>query len=225
MSATPDKFTFKVVLLGEGCVGKTSLVLQYCKSQFRDSHDVTLQASFLTKRFNLKNNRVELHIWDTAGQERFHALVPMYYRDAGGVVLVYDITDPVSYQRMQNWLMQIRSLLGPKVPIIIVGNKSDLDRNRKISKEDAQSYATANSALFTEASAKMNSGVEQLFVSLAGAMLKAEEEKRASGAASGGAGTSNSYNIHGGAAPTVRRGVTLAADEDPAEADTSKSCC
>uniref|UniRef100_A0A8C0AUE3 RAB21, member RAS oncogene family n=1 Tax=Buteo japonicus TaxID=224669 RepID=A0A8C0AUE3_9AVES len=75
----------RVVLLGEGCVGKTSLVLRYCENKFNDKHITTLQASFLTKKLNIGGKRVNLAIWDTAGQERFHALGPIYYRDSNDV--------------------------------------------------------------------------------------------------------------------------------------------
>ena len=74
------KSQFKVVLLGEGCVGKTSVVVRYVQNSFNDKHLTTLQASFLTKKLNIAGKRVELAIWDTAGQERFHALGPIYYR-------------------------------------------------------------------------------------------------------------------------------------------------
>ncbi|CAG2183721.1 unnamed protein product, partial [Oppiella nova] len=84
---------FKIVLLGEGCVGKTSMMLRYCHNKFNDTHESTLQASFLTKKFIVNNTRVQLSIWDTAGQERFHALGPIYYRDSNGAVLVYDVSD------------------------------------------------------------------------------------------------------------------------------------
>eukprot|EP00122_Pirum_gemmata_P000629 Pgem_evm2s556 len=90
-----DNLNFKVVLLGEGCVGKTSLVLRYCQNSFNEKHVSTLQAHFLEKRLNIDRKRVVISIWDTAGQERFHALGPIYYRDSHGAILVYDITDRV----------------------------------------------------------------------------------------------------------------------------------
>nr|XP_006008045.1 PREDICTED: ras-related protein Rab-21 [Latimeria chalumnae] len=111
-------FSFKVVLLGEGCVGKTSLVLRYCENKFNDKHITTLQASFLTKKLNIGGKRVNLAIWDTAGQERFHALGPIYYRDSNGAILVYDVTDEDSFQK--------------------VCNKIDLEKDRHVSVEEAE---------------------------------------------------------------------------------------
>merc|ERR1712125_48880 len=86
-----EQHSFKIVLLGEGCVGKTSICLRYCENQFNDSHVTTIQASFLRKRLNISRSRVNLAIWDTAGQERFHALGPIYYRDSDGALLVYGL--------------------------------------------------------------------------------------------------------------------------------------
>jgi Ras-related protein Rab-21 len=83
-----------------GSVGKTSAVVRYCKNEFNDRHITTIQASFLTKRLNVDGQRVQLAIWDTAGQERFHALGPIYYRDANGALLVYDITDQDSFVKV-----------------------------------------------------------------------------------------------------------------------------
>ncbi|CAF4431698.1 unnamed protein product, partial [Adineta steineri] len=81
----------KIVLLGEGSVGKTSIVLRYSENLFNDKHIETQQASFKTKRLILDGRRIELAIWDTAGQERFQALGPLYYREANGAILVFDI--------------------------------------------------------------------------------------------------------------------------------------
>ena len=91
----PNRLQAKVVLLGEGRVGKTSLVLRFCKDTYSDSQAPTIQASFLDKVVSVGDSRVSLAIWDTAGQERFHALGPIYYRDADSALLVFDITDPV----------------------------------------------------------------------------------------------------------------------------------
>eukprot|EP00911_Craspedida_sp_UC1_P001624 UC1_evm1s1231 len=132
---------FKVVLLGEGCVGKTSLVLRYCQNTFNDKHVTTLQASFLKKRMNIGGSRVELAIWDTAGQERFHALGPIYYRESQGAVLVYDITDEDSFQKVKNWVKELRKMLGADIALTICGNKMDLEKNRTVSQVEAEAYA------------------------------------------------------------------------------------
>ncbi len=85
-------------------MGKTSLVLRYCKDEFNDRHLTTIQASFFTKRITVGQARVKLAVWDTAGQERYAALGPIYYRDANGALLVYDITDRQSFDRVKQWV-------------------------------------------------------------------------------------------------------------------------
>nr|XP_038934640.1 ras-related protein Rab-21 isoform X1 [Rattus norvegicus]XP_038934641.1 ras-related protein Rab-21 isoform X1 [Rattus norvegicus] len=111
-AAAGRAYSFKVVLLGEGCVGKTSLVLRYCENKFNDKHITTLQASFLTKKLNIGGKRVNLAIWDTAGQERFHALGPIYYRDSNGAILVYDVTDEDSFQKVKKLGQRITENVG-----------------------------------------------------------------------------------------------------------------
>jgi Ras-related protein Rab-21 len=95
---------FKIVLLGEGRVGKTSILLRYTKGEYNDRQTSTLQASYIDKKISIGGNNIQLSIWDTAGQERFHALGPIYYRDADGALLVYDITDIESFTKVKKWV-------------------------------------------------------------------------------------------------------------------------
>eukprot|EP01114_Cavostelium_apophysatum_P006816 TRINITY_DN1830_c0_g1_i1.p1 TRINITY_DN1830_c0_g1~~TRINITY_DN1830_c0_g1_i1.p1 ORF type:complete len:200 (+),score=32.58 TRINITY_DN1830_c0_g1_i1:128-727(+) len=162
---------FKVVLLGEGRVGKTSLVLRYSMNTFDDKQASTIQASFQTKRLNIDGQSVNLSIWDTAGQERFHALGPIYYRDANGALLVYDITDGDSFARVQNWVKELRKMLGQDIVLAIAGNKCDLERNRVVQVDKAESYAASVGAKHYHTSAKLNKGVNELFLELTRRML------------------------------------------------------
>ena len=102
----------------------------------------TLQASYLDKRLSLASGQqsVSLSIWDTAGQERFHALGPIYYRDADGALLVYDITDYESFQKVRKWVRELRQIVGQEISITIAGNKIDLEKNRAVSEEEALTY-------------------------------------------------------------------------------------
>jgi len=181
MANSGGKQNFKIVLLGEGCVGKTSLVMQYCNSTFNEKHDATLQASFLTKRINIHGERVELSIWDTAGQERFHALGPIYYRDADGALLVYDITDEDSFQKVRNWVKELRKIVGSEIPIVIAGNKCDMEKNRHVKEDEADSYAQTVGALYIETSAKLNRNVEQVFLELTKRMLTNAKNNQSTG--------------------------------------------
>lgn len=200
-------FSFKCVLLGEGCVGKTSLVLRYVENKFNDKHITTLQASFLTKKLNIGGKRVNLSIWDTAGQERFHALGPIYYRDSNGAILVYDITDEDSFQKVKNWVKELRKMLGNDICLCIAGNKIDLEKERHVSVADAEAYAASVGAKHFHTSAKLNKGIEEMFLDLSKSMI----EK---------AGQDNNRNQKDS---TNRKSVVVVDDDAPAH--QKSGCC
>lgn len=108
------------------------------------------------------SREAHLSIWDTAGQERYHSLGPIYYRNANGAILVFDITDASSFERVKKWVKELRKMVGGrnKICLIIVGNKADLSRQRSVDAEEAASYAKSVHAAYLEASAKTGSGVE-----------------------------------------------------------------
>ncbi|XP_054159801.1 ras-related protein Rab-21-like [Oppia nitens] len=169
---------FKIVLLGEGCVGKTSLMLRYCHNKFNEAHESTLQASFLTKKFLLNETRIQLFIWDTAGQERFHALGPIYYRDSNGALLVYDVTDSDSLSKVKSWVKELRKIRGNNVVLTIVGNKIDLlsleQQNNFANNEliaEAMKYSQSVNATHYCTSAKKNRGIDDLFLDLTKKMM------------------------------------------------------
>ena len=164
---------YKVVLLGEGRVGKTSILLRYVKGEYSESQASTLQASYLDRRVG----SVQLSIWDTAGQERFHALGPIYYRDADGALLVYDITDAESFAKVRKWVRELRQIVGPDIAIAIAGNKSDLEKNRAVSHDEATAYATSVGAVHILTSAKLNNGLDDIFTALSQAMGKQRRDK------------------------------------------------
>ncbi|XP_067950887.1 ras-related protein Rab-21-like [Watersipora subatra] len=210
MAAVPTRTSsFKIVLLGEGCVGKTSLVLRYVEDKFNDKHYTTLQASFLSKKLNINGSRVSLAIWDTAGQERFHALGPIYYRDSQGAVLVYDITDEDSFEKVKSWVKELRKMLGDTVELCIVGNKIDKEKERTVMASTAQEYASSVGAKHYHSSAKLNKGVEELFVDLSKRML---EKKLLNGL-----GTAD--RMSGG------RGSVVIADDAPTDTGKKGGCC
>ncbi|EQC42510.1 Ras-like protein Rab-21 [Saprolegnia diclina VS20] len=162
---------YKVVLLGEGRVGKTSILLRYIRNEYDDRQVSTLQASYLDKKLSVENQNVQLSLWDTAGQERFHALGPIYYRDADGALLVYDITDDESFKKVKTWVKELRRIVGDEIDIAIAGNKIDLKRNIKVTEADAVAYAKSVGATHFYTSAKLNRGLDDVFVDLAKRML------------------------------------------------------
>jgi len=163
---------FKIVLLGEGRVGKTSLLCRYVYGTFNERQQETIQASFLEKNLTLGNQSVSLAIWDTAGQERFHALAPIYYREADGACLVFDQTDPTSFKRVQHWVKELHGFVGKDIVLVIASNKADLIKQQEVSDSDAQEFASSVNAHMFKTSAKSGKGVEELFLELTKGLLK-----------------------------------------------------
>lgn len=157
---------FKVVILGEGRVGKTSILLRFVRGEYADNQQSTLQASYLDKKITTNGQQSSLSIWDTAGQERFHALGPIYYRDADGALLVYDITSHESFVKVRTWVRELRSIVGNDISIVIAGNKVDLQSRRAVNEAEALEYAKSVGAAHIYTSAKANTGLEEVFSQL-----------------------------------------------------------
>merc|ERR1719198_1963557 len=158
---------FKLVLLGDSAVGKSSLVLRFVRGQFFEYQESTIGAAFLTQTVALNDTTVKFEIWDTAGQERYHSLAPMYYRGAAAAIVVYDITSEESFERAKSWVKELQRQGNPNIVIALAGNKTDLSIKRKVQSEDAQAYVDEAGIMFMETSAKTASNVNELFVAIA----------------------------------------------------------
>eukprot|EP00755_Sulcionema_specki_P007613 Sspe_Gene.38732::Locus_18685_Transcript_3_4_Confidence_0.400_Length_853::g.38732::m.38732/K07889/RAB5C; Ras-related protein Rab-5C len=166
MSTAP--MSFKLVLLGETAVGKSSIVLRFVRQDFLEFQEATIGAAFLTQVVNLGDNQsIKFEIWDTAGQERYKGLAPMYYRGAAAAIIVYDITNMDSYVRAKNWVSQLQCQGDTSVIIALAGNKADLSEKRKVDTAEAQAYADEKGLIFFETSAKSNLNVNELFLAIA----------------------------------------------------------
>mmetsp|Transcript_21355 Transcript_21355/g.30150 ORF Transcript_21355/g.30150 Transcript_21355/m.30150 type:complete len:214 (-) Transcript_21355:581-1222(-) len=208
--------SFKVVLLGEGRVGKTCLCLRYVQNSFSGDQESTIQATYLDKRLNVGKRSVRLMIWDTAGQERFHALGPIYYRDANGALLVYDITDRESFNKVRNWVKELRKIVGKNIVLVIAGNKSDLEKKRQVDDAEAKEYADSVGAQHILCSAKTGKMVEEVFLELTKGMLKKNTDKRGSELSAGG----GSRKPGGG-----RTAVAITDDNASRKPESGGGCC
>jgi len=177
---------FKLVLLGESAVGKSSLVLRFVKGQFHEYQESTIGAAFLTQTICLDDTTVKFEIWDTAGQERYHSLAPMYYRGAQAAIVVYDITNQESFAKAKNWVKELQRQASPNIVIALAGNKADLAAKRVVEYEEAQAYAEDNGLLFMETSAKSSMNVNDIFLAIAKKLPKSDT---GGGSGRGGQGT------------------------------------
>jgi small GTP-binding protein len=158
---------FKVVFLGEGRVGKTSIGKRWAEDTFDSATRSTVAAGFFEKTLITKDGRsLKIMLMDTAGQEEFHSLAPIYYKDAHAALLVFSIIDEGGFQRMQQWRSELISSRGPDIKIIVVGNKLDMSKSRVIRQEDAQKFATTIGSQYFEVSAKTGQGIDLLFAHL-----------------------------------------------------------
>ncbi|KAJ3426707.1 ras and ef-hand domain-containing protein [Anaeramoeba flamelloides] len=160
-----NRFTSKIVLLGDAAVGKTSLLQRFVSDKFSPNSMSTIGATFVSYEIDLNDYFLELQIWDTAGQEKYHSLTPMYYRGAKGAIIVYDITNYESFERARNWVQEIKSTGNTTTTILLVGNKIDLG-SRVVKQEEAEKFASNEKIYFIETSAKTSNGVQEAFITL-----------------------------------------------------------
>ncbi|RXN29033.1 ras-related Rab-5B-like protein [Labeo rohita] len=132
---------FKLVLLGDMAVGKSSLVLRFVKGQFDEFQETTIGAAFLAQSVCLDDTTVKFEIWDTAGQERYHSLAPMYYRGAQAAIVVFDITKPETFERAKAWVKELQRQASPNIVIALAGNKADLADKRLVESSDRRKVA------------------------------------------------------------------------------------
>ena len=171
-------FIFKVLLLGNSDVGKSSLILRYVDQTWSDSFVPTIGVDFKVKSLVIDNKKIKMQIWDTAGQERFRNVISSYFRGSHGIFVIYDITNRDSFKNLENWLLEIEKNSNQNVLKILVGNKKDLEEDREIKTEEGQSFADRNGMQFMETSAKMNINVNETFEALAKLMIQFNSENK-----------------------------------------------
>mmetsp|Transcript_49575 Transcript_49575/g.91446 ORF Transcript_49575/g.91446 Transcript_49575/m.91446 type:complete len:203 (+) Transcript_49575:83-691(+) len=168
----------KLLLLGDSAVGKTSLLMRFCESKFDSNFVITIGVDFQRKQVTHKGKTLMLQVWDTAGQERFRTITPAYYRTAMGVVITYDITDRVTFEHVEYWLQQLTQHGDENVQRILVGNKVDLQDNRKVSHQEGVDLAKRFNMAFFETSAKSGQDVETAFLSIAEKVVEQQQSKQ-----------------------------------------------
>lgn len=148
-------FLIKIILIGDPGVGKSAIANKLVnKNYYPDRYETTIGVDFHLKIIEIDKIKFKIQIWDTAGQEKFRSITKSYYKGAQGILLVYDITDRSTYYHLDNWLKEIKESNNNNPLIFIVGNKSDIERNRNVTFNDGVKFAFKNNISFLECSAK-----------------------------------------------------------------------
>jgi len=185
-SLSDDKYDaqLKIVIIGDTGVGKSCILNRFSENLYSESHVSTIGADFKMRTLLVKGKKVRLQIWDTAGQNRFKLITSAYYRGADGILVVYDITNTSSFEAVEDWIKEIEKMkLASDVPMMVLGNKSDLESERKVAANDAQRWCSARKLPLAETSAAKNIGVDGAFLSFSESMLE-WRERRGEGLAS-----------------------------------------
>jgi len=167
MSAMSDyDYLFKLLLIGDSGVGKSCLLLRFADNTYTDSYISTIGVDFKIRTLDIDGKTVKLQIWDTAGQERFRTITSSYYRGAHGIIVVYDVTDKVSFNNVKQWLGEIDRYACQSVNKLLVGNKADLVEKKVVDYNEAKEFADSLGISFLETSAKSAQNVEEAFLTM-----------------------------------------------------------
>ena len=163
---------FKILTIGDGGVGKTSILRRYVENKFLKHHLSTIGIDFLSKTLKIKDKEIKLKIWDTAGQERYRQITSHIYKDADGIILVFDVTSEESFNQITDWMEQIKNNVSKEeINLILIGNKCDL-ADRMVEKERGEEMAKKLKIKYFETSALTGQGINEAFEELAKQIFK-----------------------------------------------------
>ena len=154
---------FKFIIIGDSGVGKTCILHRLKYDDFLENHDVTVGVTFMTQMMQIGSTQLKLQLWDTAGQEIFRSITQSYYHDSKCAIIVYDITNPQSFANLAQWIEDVKNHAPSDCTIAIVGNKTDLTKERRISTQEAKALADAKECPFFETSARTGYNIQALF--------------------------------------------------------------
>ena len=158
-----ENYKFKLIVVGDSGVGKTNLINRFATKTFNINSKATIGVEFEYKSLKINNEIFKVEIWDTAGQERYRAITSAYYKGAKGAIIVYDITSEESFNNIEMWIQEVRGKALNNLPIMIIGNKSDLSKYRKVSLDKGVEKAKILDVHFFEASALDETNVNEAF--------------------------------------------------------------
>ena len=177
VSNSDEFINFKIIIIGDSGVGKSSILKRAVKNRFDESYQATIGFEFLLMHFSVNELKIKLQIWDTCGQEMYRSLVQGFYRNTSLALVVYDISKKPSFDSLDTWLKDLRAHTDQELPIFIAGNKFDLDNERQVAYKDAKDYSlSSRTKYFTECSAKTGYHVEDIFYEAAKYLYNACKE-------------------------------------------------
>ena len=176
--ANKDIIEFKIILIGNASVGKTSIFNKFTTGDFSKIYKSTIAAEFKSKLLKVnKNLWAKLVIWDTCGTENYRSLTRQYYRGADGAIVIFDLTDQSSFNDLKKWIKDIKNYGEKDIQIIVVGNKLDLFNQRKVTQSQANNFCNENKYKYIEASAKDGTNLLKIFEELTFDLTNKNQEK------------------------------------------------
>ena len=167
--------TCQILIIGDSSVGKTSIISRYTNGTFKEEYLATVGLDYYSKEEIIDGKTINIKLWDTAGEERYKSLTQNYFRNAEGVLLVFDVTNTDSFNNLKDWISSIKlNMEGNNIfiPIVIIGNKLDMEDQREITKEQAEQFVSENKYKYFETSAKTGEGIDKSIRELASQILK-----------------------------------------------------
>ncbi|KAJ3448590.1 ras and ef-hand domain-containing protein [Anaeramoeba flamelloides] len=158
---------FKILLIGDCGVGKSSVMVRFTEDSFTESYISTIGVDFKVRTVETNNKPIKLQIWDTAGQERFRTITRNYYKGAQGILMVYDVTNMQSFENVKNWSKEVENYSDLNLVKFLIGNKCDLEDERAVTKKMGEELGKSLGLRFFESSAKTNDNIEEIFTELA----------------------------------------------------------
>ncbi len=156
-------YLLKFIIIGDEVVGKSNLLSQYMDGQFKPEYKSTIGVEFGAKNVEIRNTTYRIQIWDTSGKENFRGITRVYYKNSACAIVVYDISNRVSFDNVSTWIEDCRNQTPKTIFMILVGNKSDLADKRQVSTEEGQELAVKYEMKFYETSAKTGENVNDIF--------------------------------------------------------------
>ena len=163
MSEEEYEMMVKVIIIGDSSVGKTNIMSKYLKNIFNEDSKATVGVEFGSKLFTIDGHNIKAQIWDTAGQEKYKAITGAYYKGSKGAFIVYDITRKETFDSVDRWINDLKCTADPKITIILIGNKCDLEHRREILKAQGEEKARSFGCAFLETSALSGDNIEKGF--------------------------------------------------------------